>query len=66
LFLVQVPEHVTLVLVLVGPSCEFVLAIALENLSVVTGRHCVKAQTPSTVEEHVELDMAIALDARIR
>ena len=38
---------------------------AFEDLGVVPGRHRVKAQSPGAIEEHVELDVPIAFDARI-
>jgi hypothetical protein len=66
LLLTQVTEHVALVFLFVGPSGELVHAIVLEDLGVMSSRHCVKSQAAGAIKEHVELDVPIALDARIR
>jgi len=62
----QVPEHVALILLVVGPAHQEVGAVARTNLRVMTGRDGVETEPPGAFEEQVELDVAIALDTGVR
>jgi hypothetical protein len=66
LVLAQIPEDITLILLVVSTAREKMLSPACHDLRVVTSGDRVEAETDSSLEEQVELNMAIALDARIR
>ena len=61
----QVAEHVALVLLTIGSANKEVLAVSRDDLGVVPRRHGVKTEAGGSFEQQIELDVAIALDARI-
>jgi hypothetical protein len=62
----QIAQDVTLVLLVVRATNEEVFAATFDDLGVVAGRHPVKTQPSRSIEEQVELDVAIALNTGIR
>ncbi len=62
----KVPQDVALVLLVVSPAHEVPAPGALDHLGVMTRRHRVKAQSRGSLEEHVELDVTVALDTGVR
>jgi hypothetical protein len=65
LIFAQIAKHVTLVLLIIGPANEKVLAGSRDDLGVVTRRYGVKAEAHGPLEQQVELDVTVALNAGI-
>ena len=63
---VKVAQDVALVLLVIGPTNEKMLTVTVEDLRVMTHRDRVEAQADSSLEQEIELDVSIALNARIR
>ena len=62
----QIPQDVTLVLLVIRAAHQEVAAVTTFDLRVMPGRHGVESQASRAIEEQVELDVSIALDAGIR
>jgi hypothetical protein len=65
LIFTKVAKHVALVLLIIGPAYEEVLVVPPNDLGVMTGSDRIKAKTHRTLEQQIELDVSVALNAGI-
>ncbi len=64
--LIEIPEHVTLILLVVDTANEFEYSIAFENLGVMARCHGVESEALGPLKEKIEFYVSVAFDARIR
>ncbi len=65
MLLVEVAQDVALILLVIGTANEKVLSVPGENLGVMTRRDRVKTEASRALKQQIELDVSIALDARV-
>jgi len=63
--LIEHVDHVALILGGIGPAQETPRTVDLLDAGVMSGGHGVEAENVSALEESIELEMTVALDARI-